>query len=70
MNIKISIKDCDCAPSVTNGREISEVEYKKKTMLYAPPDNQKSNKQTIKQPTTTQRKQQNSRKTNINMNSE
>lgn len=45
MNIKISIKDCDCNPTVKNTREVSEVEHKKKSMLYAPPERDK------KQPT-------------------
>lgn len=41
MNIKISIKDCDCNPTVKNTREVSEVEHKKKSMLYAPPERDK-----------------------------
>lgn len=49
MNVKITIKDCDCAPSVNNVRQISEVQHKKKTMLYAPPEKDKITKQTIKQ---------------------
>lgn len=67
MNIKISIKDCDCIPNITNGREISEVEHKKRTMLYAPPENDKNNRQTIKVPPT--QKQQLIKKPNIDMNS-
>lgn len=67
MNIKISIKDCDCIPNVTNGREISEVEHKKRTMLYAPPENDKNTKQTVR--AAVAQKQPNNRKQNINTNS-
>jgi hypothetical protein len=37
MNIKINIKDCDCSPTVITKKDYSEVEFKKKNMLYAPP---------------------------------
>lgn len=38
MNIKINIKDCDCnEPTVITKKDMSEVEFKKKSMLYAPP---------------------------------
>lgn len=65
MNIKISIKDCDCPQSLTTNKELSEVEYKKRTMLYAPPEQDKHSKQTIKRIEPQGRKAN----TNINMNS-
>lgn len=37
MNIRINIKECECEPTVITKKEISEVEFKKKSMLYAPP---------------------------------
>ena len=44
MNVKINIKDCNCSPALITKKEISEVEFKKKNMLYAPPTKDKEKK--------------------------
>ena len=44
MDIRINIKDCECDhPSVVTKNALSEVEHKKKNMLYAPPEQDGSN---------------------------
>lgn len=70
MNIKISIKDCDCPQSITNNKEISEVEHRKRTMLYAPPENDnKNSKQTVRTGNNRNEGQTKKNYGNLNMNS-
>jgi hypothetical protein len=68
MNIKISIKDCDCVQTVSNNKLMSEVEHKKKTMLYAPPENDKQAKQPSRPPVQNNT-DSNNKKGTVNMNS-